>query len=152
VSTEAIKSILKEQLDGYKAFLSILQREKECLINIDMAAMEDISKEKDTAVMRLRLLEEERVRLTRKFANDNGILRDITLIELGELTEDNTLFALRSQLLSLLQSIEEMNKFNSILISRSINYLRANTNFLSSFTATAGLGAQTTGALLSKEI
>lgn len=150
MSIQAITNILKEQVDGYKTFLAILQREKECLIHIDMVGMEDISKEKDTAVMRLRLLEEERVRLMKKFAEDKGIFRDITLIEMGEFAEDNTLFALRSQLLSLLQSIEEMNSFNSILISRSINYLRANTNFLSSFTA--GLSPETKGALLSKEI
>jgi len=150
VSIQAITNILKEQVDGYKTFLAILQREKECLINIDMAGMEDISKEKDTAVMRLRLLEEERVRLIKKFAEDKGIFRDITLIELGEFAEDNILFTLRSQLLSLLQSIEEMNRFNSILISRSINYLRVNTNFLGSFTAEHGTEAK--GALLTKEI
>ena len=56
---------------------------------------------------------------------------------------------LRSQLLSLLQSIEEMNKFNSILIERTIKHFRATNGFFKSFARDHAV--KSSGVLLSKE-
>ncbi len=128
---------------------ALLQRERDCLIHIDKEKIEEISKEKDTTVMRLRLLEEERIRLTRKVAEDNGITRDINLQELEMLTGDSKFPALRSKLLSLLQSIEEMNKFNGILIDRSLRYIKTNANFFNSFMP--DLNPKNKGVIISKE-
>ncbi len=148
-SDQAIISILKEQINTYKILYDILKKERACLIDINAEEVEEISKEKDTVIMRLRLLEEERMRLTKKFTDDNGITGDINLEELGKLTKNNIFPALRSQLLSLLQSLEEMNKFNSVLIDRSIRYIRTSTNFFNSFNMENI--PHTTGVLLSKE-
>ena len=147
-SVQAIMSILKEQLDSYRTLLDLLHRERECLINIDAEKVEELSKEKDTIVMRLRLLEEERIRLAKKIAEDYGIAGDITLHDLWVLTKDDTFVAMRSQMLSLLQSIEEMNEFNRILTDRSISYIRTTANFFRLF---ASDNAKTKGTLLSME-
>jgi len=145
----AVISILKEQINAYKILLDLLKKERVCLVDFDAEKVEEISKEKDTVVMRLRLLEEERVRLIKKFAEDNSLSFNLNLEEMAKHTGDTTFSILRSQMLSLLQSIDEMNKFNSILIDRSIKYLRTTTNFFNSFTAQHT--PQTTGVLLSKE-
>lgn len=145
----AVISILKEQINAYKILFDLLKKERACLVDFDAEKVEEISKEKDTVVMRLRLLEEERVRLIKKFAEDNGLSFNLNLEEMAKYTGDTTFSVLRSQMLSLLQSIDEMNKFNSILIDRSIKYLRTTTNFFNSFTAQHT--PQTTGVLLSKE-
>jgi len=148
-SDQAIISILKEQVSSYKILLDLLKVERKSLVDIDADKIEDISKEKDTVVMRLRLLEEERHRLISKFAGDNGVGSDITLLDLGRLTENSLIPELRSQLLSLLQSIEEMNRFNSILIDRSIQHIKTSSSFFNSF-VTENTPAHT-GVLLSKE-
>ncbi|RJQ13382.1 MAG: flagellar protein FlgN [Nitrospiraceae bacterium] len=148
-SDRAILNILKEQINTYKTLLDLLNRERVCLIDIDAEKVEEISKEKDTVVMRLRLLEEERMRLMRKFAEDNGEKTGINLEEMGKLTGDDMFPVLRSQLLSLLQSIEEMNKFNNVLVDRSLRHIRTTANFFSSFTAQHI--SHVTGVLLSKE-
>ncbi len=148
-SDKAILSILKEQITAYKILLDLLNREKVSLVDINAEKVEEISKEKDTVVMRLRLLEEERVRLINKYAGDHGLPSNLNLEEIANHTGDLTFSVLRSQMLSLLQSIEEMNKFNSILINRSLKYIRTTTNFFNSFT-TQHI-PQTTGVLLSKE-
>ena len=135
------------QLD--KILLDLLKDERKSLVDIDADKIEDISKEKDTVVMRLRLLEEERQRLISKFAGDNGVGSDITLLDLGKLTENILIPELRSQLLSLLQSIEEMNRFNSLLIDRSIQHIKTSSSFFNSF-VTERTPAHT-GVLLSKE-
>lgn len=118
-------------------------------MDIDVEKIEEISKEKDTVVMRLMLLEEERVRLMRKFADDNYITKNMNLEDLAKFAGDNTFSVLRSEMLSLLKNIEEMNKFNAILIGRSIRHIRTTISFFNSFTSHHI--PQTMGVLLSKE-
>ncbi len=146
---QAITSILKEQINSYKMLLDLLQRERICLVEIDAEKVEEFSKEKATILMRLRLLEEERAKLTEAFAKEMGVPGNINLQKLRELTGDNIFTTLRSQLKSLLQSIEEMNEFNKILIDRSIRYFKTSTRFLNSFSYEPA--DKSTGALLSRE-
>ncbi len=146
---EDIIQILSEQVKGYRLLHDILKKEKICLVNINADEVAEISKEKDTVVMRLRLLEEERVRLVNKFTHDNEIPNTVNLRELAKLTGNSMFVSLRSQLLSLLQTIEELNRFNSILIDRSLNYFKTTTNFISTFAEESM--TQDTGVLLSKE-
>ncbi len=148
-SERAIENILKEQINTYKVFHDLLKKERTCLVNIEAEKLEEISKEKDTVIMRLRLLEEERQRLIKKFTEENNFVGQINLKEIGTLTGNSIFIELRSQLLSLLQSIEEMNKLNASLIDRSINYIKTNTSFISSISK-EDTGMKT-GVLLSKE-
>ncbi len=148
-SDQAIASILTEQVNSYSILLDLLKDERQSLVNMDADRIEHISKEKDTVVMRLRLLEEERQRLIGEFADNNGIDNDITLVKLGELTENKLIPGLRSQLLSLLQNIEEMNRFNTVLIDRSLLQVRTSSSFFNSFSIENI--PPNTGVLLSKE-
>ena len=148
-SEEAIINILQEQIRSYKALLVLLKEEKECLVNINPDKVSELSKEKDTIVMRLRLLEEERVRLVNEFVRENGISGKVNLKQLATITGNDDFSTLRSKLVSLLQNVEEMNKFNSILIDRSINYIKTTTSFFGTFSEENA--AKTTGVLLSKE-
>ncbi len=145
----AIENILKEQINTYKTLHDLLKRERICLVNIEAEKLEEISKEKDTVIMRLRLLEEERQRLTIKFGEENNFVGEINLQELGTLTGNDAFMELRTQLLSLLQSVDEMNKFNSTLIDRSLNYMKTSTTFITSLTKEET--TQAAGVLLSKE-
>ncbi|MBF0536806.1 MAG: flagellar protein FlgN [Nitrospirae bacterium] len=152
-TTDALKKILNEQVLGYKALFELLQVERQSLVDFNEESVERLAKEKDTILLKLRLLEDERVRLMRKYsleaskeartrqtqpgANDGSnqqaytnIKADMTLKELAEITGDSIFLEIRSKLRSLLQSIEELNDYNKILIERSINYLRNNLNFL----------------------
>lgn len=131
-TADAIKGVLNEQIAGYRSLLGMLQRERECLLDLDAAGVEGISKEKDTTVIRLRLVEEERVRLTKKFCTENGISGEISLQRLAGITGDDTFQTYRLQLVSLMQSIEELNSFNMILIGRSLNFIKNSRVFFES--------------------
>lgn len=148
-SDKAIISILKEQVKTYKVFHDLLNRERACLVKIESEKVDEISKIKDTVIMKLRLLEEERQRLIKKYAEDNGFDMDINLDKLGQLTGNSVFHEMRSQLLSLLQSIEEMNRFNSVLIDRSLNHIKTTANFFNLFNKENN--PNSTGVLLSKE-
>ncbi len=127
-SAGPIIKILTEQVQSYKMLVELLKRERTCLVDFDAEGVEELSKEKDTLVLRIRLLEEERIRLMSKFSDG-----DMSLQKLGELTGDQTIQAIRLKLISLLQSIEELNEFNRILIDRSLSYIKNTRNFFSSF-------------------
>jgi flagellar biosynthesis/type III secretory pathway chaperone len=127
--------------------LYVLHKERECLINLNAAGIENLSKEKDTIILRLQLFEEERGRLIAKFIADNNITGNMSLQRIYELTGDNSFQVLESQLLKVLQSIEDMNEFNRILMERSINFVKNAANFLDSF----AFNTKSRGVVLSKE-
>ena len=147
---DTIKNLLVEQINSYRSLLDILQRERESLINFDVSEVEAISKEKDSLVIRLRLIEEERIRLVGKFLSENNLARNISLKGIVEITGDEALQILRLQLVSLIQGIEELNTFNMVLIGRSLNFIRHSMAFLESF----GLDIDqlNTGRIFSREI
>ncbi len=147
--TNDIKSILTEQVSGYRRLLDILQRERACLLHFDPSRVEILAKEKDTIVMKLKLLEEERVRLVRAFTEEHGIADKAAFSKLVETAGDDSFQRLRLQLISLLQSIMELNAFNRVLIERSTSVVKNALNFLGSI----GIAVQTknSGTLFSKE-
>lgn len=147
---DKIKNILSGQIAGYNTFLEFLHREKECLINIDPAAVDSLSREKDTLVQRLKLLEEERIRLVSLFSLENKLPGDINLRKISEFTKDGELQKLRLQLVSLAQGITELNEFNRVLIERSMSFVANSANFLALF----GVGAtqkNSSGSTFSRE-
>jgi flagellar biosynthesis/type III secretory pathway chaperone len=147
---ESIKSILSEQVAGYRTLLEVLQRERSCLVHVDPAGVEALSKEKDTIVLKLRLLEEERIRLVTAFARSLGIDEKSALEKLAEVTGDSDFRRLRLQLISLLQGIMELNDFNRVLIERSSAVIKNALGFLGSLGV--NLQGNSRGALLSKEV
>jgi flagellar biosynthesis/type III secretory pathway chaperone len=148
-SDPAVLRILREQVKAYKSLQDLLMKERVFLVNMDAERIGEISKEKDTVIMRLRLLEEERIRLIKNFVTDNDISGDFNLKELAKMTGIEEFTVIRSQLLSLLQGIEEINKFNSILIGRSLNYIKTTSSYIGAITNDCV--PHTSGTLLSKE-
>jgi len=145
-----IKSILSEQIASYRTLADILRRERECLVHFSPAGVEILSKEKDTIVLKLRLLEEERTRLVRAFAASHAIEEQAAFKKLVEVTGDDTFPRLKLQLTSLLQSIMELNDFNRVLIERSSSVIRNALNFLGSIGV--NVSANQTGARVSREV
>lgn len=145
---DALKSILIEQINGYRALMNILQRERAYLLNFNPQGIEDLSKEKDNMVLKLRLLEEERIRLVDIFFREKDIDGDRGINRLYEITGDEDFKVIRLQFISLIQAISELNEFNRILIERSLNFLKGATSiFEPYYTSSPG---QT--GLISKEV
>jgi flagellar biosynthesis/type III secretory pathway chaperone len=132
---DVLKNILLEQEKSCKSLVVLLQKERAHLVDFDVEAMEELTKEKDTLLLRLRLLEEERIRLIAAFvAGVPGFpVGDVTLRSLVERTGDAELAGIRLKLVSLVQSIEDLNGFNKQLIDRSLGSIRTATGFFQAF-------------------
>jgi flagellar biosynthesis/type III secretory pathway chaperone len=148
-TAELIKSILTEQVSGYRTLLDILQREREYLLHFNAPGVEALSKEKDTVVLKLKLLEEERIRLVRSFVAEHAVDEQAAFHTLTEVSGDDSFQRLRLQLISLLQSITELNGFNRVLIERSVSVVKNALSFLGSMGVT--VQSQKAGSLLSRE-
>ena len=143
-----ILDVLNEQVESYRTMLELLRKERKSLLDYNADEIQEISKQKDTLALRLSLLEEERVRLMKKFSGEAGIQEELNLRRLGELTGEDGFLDVRSKLVSLVQGINELNRLNGALIDRSLDHIRKNANFFDS----VGLGSTgSKGALVSKE-
>lgn len=135
---ETIKKVLVEQVQGCRLLLELLQREKICLVNLQMDEIEALTKEKDILVLKLRLLEEERGRLLNRFAfedfselpDEGPAFQNISLLKLAELTGETIFIEIRSKLISLSQGIKELNDLNKVMIDRTLGFLKKNNQFL----------------------
>ena len=131
----SIKAILLEQETCCKALVALLQRERASLVDFDARAVEELTKEKDTLLLRMRLLDEERRRLVSSLSSewrdcDEG---ELTLRVLAEKTGDSELSDIRLKLFSLAQSINDLNNFNKYLIDRSLSGVRSAKGFFDAF-------------------
>jgi flagellar biosynthesis/type III secretory pathway chaperone len=156
---EAIKTILLEQIEGCRQLLEILQRERFCLMDLHLEGVEAVTKEKDIQVLKLKLLEKERERLLDSLSQRKAIdfLQEgrapdlLSLQRLALLTGDTSFSEMRSKLISLSQSIKELNDLNKIMIDRTLGYLRKNNQFLGLITP-GSVTAGSKGVLLYKEL
>jgi hypothetical protein len=155
---ETIKKVLFEEIQGCRLLLALLQKEKVCLVNLQMDGVEALTKEKDILVLKLRLLEEERIRLLDRFVLENfpdlpdegPAFQKITLLKLSELTGETIFQDIRSKLISLSQGIKELNDLNKTMIDRTLGFLKQNNDFLGMyFPGAAPIGEK--GRLLSRE-
>ena len=55
-TVENIKAILSEQVIGYRALLDVLRQESKYIVHFNAPRVEALSKEKDSIVLKLRLL------------------------------------------------------------------------------------------------
>ena len=155
---ETIKKVLVEQVQGCRLLLELLQREKICLVNLQMDEIEALTKEKDILVLKLRLLEEERGRLLDRFVLENfselpdegPALQNISLLKLAELTGETIFQEIRSKLISLSQGIKELNDLNKVMIDRTLGFLKKNNQFLGIMYPGTSKGEK--GRLLSMEM
>ena len=148
----SMKAILREQESCCKELVGLLQRERTHLVEFDVRAVEELAKEKDTLLLRLRLLEEERQRLVSALAGEWPGVREgeTTLRALAERTGDAELSGIRLKLVSLVQSIEDLNSFNRHLIDRSLSTVRTARGFFDAFGART-MEPAASGTRLSRE-
>lgn len=148
----SIKVILREQETCCKTLVGLLQRERGHLVDLDVRAVEELTKEKDTLLLRLRFLDEERQRLvsvlSKEWPGQSG--EEFTLRALAERAGDAELLEIRLKLVSLAQSINDLNSFNRYLVDRSLSNVRSARGVFDAFCDWSP-GYEVSGTLLSKE-
>lgn len=133
-----LTDILNEMVENYSLLLRIIQRERQFIIENSLYELYDCIKQKETIILKLRMLEDLRVSVIGRvsvFFNTKD--KDITLSYLSDSTPEpySSIFkGYRSQLLSFIQSIQEINRENKNFIELSMDTMKESFQFLNDIT------------------
>ena len=123
-------AVLEKEFELCTKMVALLQKEKDVIISLDPASLEQLLRDKETVIASIRLCDESRERILTSLG-----FKDRTLFEVAQAVEDDyrdRLNGLASKFKAIVCSISELNRFNSILIDKSLQYVRTSHNFLDS--------------------
>lgn len=131
--------VLEGEAALYGSLLLILQREKEAVIGSALKDLNEISKEKENILLKIRILEEQRLRILQRLADALGYSsQGLTLTKLSQLVNEpysNRLRACHSNFLALIQSIREINHSNRALLTHSLELVRGSLSLMDTLMA-----------------
>lgn len=128
-----LKEILKAEIKSYEELVSILQKEREALISFSPEQIEALSREKDMIIMKIKLFDEERVNILSKISSQLQVNGNINISNLLDITKDDDFRDLGYKLTSLVQTVNDLNEFNKILIEKSSRHINSFLYFLESW-------------------
>lgn len=125
--------ILEKEVRLFGDFLTLLQKERQYMIDLSLDRLHECQNQKETIIFNLKVLEDARVELIAEIQGDNRT--DFTailsvIIDNAPLRYKKGMESCQSNLKSLVDSIREINQINGILADRAINYTRNSLSFL----------------------
>jgi flagellar biosynthesis/type III secretory pathway chaperone len=131
---EKLIGLITGEKQLYGSLLTVLQDEKAAVTGAGLEALNRSVKEKETVLLKIRILEEQRTNMLSQVAERLGLqAENLTLARLArEIPEPyaGQVRACRSSLLSLTQSIQELNNSNRHLFRRSLELVKGSINLL----------------------
>lgn len=132
---DSFLGLLEEGTVSYSALLSVLQKEKKAIVSLSFKESNEASKEKENILLKIRILEEQRLKIQEKLADSLGYPpQDLTMTKLSKMIPEPYSKRLKvccSNLSALLQSILDVNSSNKVLIMHSLELVRGSLTLLS---------------------
>ena len=132
---EELIDVLEKEFSFCTQLVSLLQKEKDVIVNLDPNALEQLLAEKEAISTNIRMCDEARERILERLGFQGNTISQIAAVAEDEYRDK--LMAIASKFISVIHSISELNKFNGKLIEKSLYYVRASYKFLNSFGITA---------------
>ena len=127
--------VLKEENELYQSMMTVIEKEGKAAVRSELSSIIDAGKEKEQILMKLRRLEEQRIRTVREVAETLGYPpRDLTLTMISRLVDEpfaSQITQSGTELSSLLNDIQDANHKNKQLFEHSLELLRGSFNLLS---------------------
>ncbi|TAN44293.1 MAG: flagellar protein FlgN [Nitrospirae bacterium] len=128
---EDLLDVLETEFDLCTKMLELLQREKDVIVSLDHKALEDLLAGKHEISEKIRMCDVRREKILGELGFGH-----MTISEVAEIAVDEykpSVDRMASRFRSVIQSITELNRFNSLLIEKSLYYLKTSYNFLNTF-------------------
>ncbi|MDY6986467.1 MAG: flagellar protein FlgN [Thermodesulfobacteriota bacterium] len=126
--------LLDDEIGLYGTLLLILQKEKRAVVGSNLKDLNESSKEKESLFLKVRILEEQRLTLLERLAQElEQEAQSLTLTKLSQLVAEPYATGIRnrqSSFLSLAQSIQEINLTNKALLDHSLDLVRGSLSLL----------------------
>jgi len=131
---EELIDVLEKELMLCVQLIELLQKERGVIVSLDPKALELLLCDKELITAKIRVCDETRDRIL-----DLLGFKDRTITEVAVSAEGiyrDRLSDIASRFTAIIHSISELNKFNSVLIEKSLYYIKTSYNFLYSFDIT----------------
>ena len=126
--------LLEEETKLYGLLLLTLQQEKKAVVGSKLEKLNEAGKEKENLLLKIRILEEQRVKIMEALAAELGCSsKELTLIALSQSVGkpySDQFKKCRSNLLSLTQSIKEINRANAAMFNYSVELVKSSLDLL----------------------
>jgi len=132
---EDLIDVLEKEFSLCTQLVELLQKEKDVIASLDPRALELLLGDKEAITTQIRVCDETREKIL-----DNLGFKNKTISEVAGMAESSyreRLTSIASKFTSIIHSISELNRFNSILIEKSLYYIKTSYNFLNSFDVSA---------------
>ncbi len=134
-----LSDLLRREFDTYRSLLSLLQKERQIVVDFSTEDLIQTNKEKENLVLKIRILEESRVVLLEKLADNMGVPPEaLTLSALEQRVKEPFVTQLsthRSNLSAILQSIREVNEGNRVFLQHSVDFVKGSLALIRHLTA-----------------
>ena len=131
---EKLLGLLEHATDLYQSLFAVVQLEKDAVIGLNLQQLNQACKTKDNLLLKLRIIEEQREQLMDNLASELGRSpQEISLTQLSQWVEEpyaGRLRACSTELLSLIQTLQEANQQNKDLLSHSLELIQGSYNLL----------------------
>lgn len=138
---EKFIGLLEQVADLYEALLTVMEKEKTAVIEVNLKNINEAIKLKENLLLKLRILEEQRVHLLGQLADRMAYsVQDLTLKELSDQIHEphaRRLKGCRARLVALLANIHETNENNGALFAHSLELVRGSANLLNNLMASS---------------
>ena len=126
--------LLEHVTELYQSLFTVVQQEKDAVVGLNLQQLNQACKAKGNLLLKLRILEEQREQLMDKLASEVGCSpQEISLTQLSQWLEEPYAGMLRERstdLLSLIQKLQEANQQNKFLLSHSLELIQGSYNLL----------------------
>jgi flagellar biosynthesis/type III secretory pathway chaperone len=139
--TNQLLRVLEREKEHYWSMLTVIDKESKAAVRSDFNALTKAGEEKENILVKLRLIEEERIRLVREMAEALGYPpRDFTITMISQLVGEpfgRRLSQAGTDLSAVLNTVKDANYRNKQLFEHSLELLRGSFNLLSELTRSA---------------
>lgn len=130
-SYEELITILEREFTLCFELVTLLQNEKDVIAGLSIAALDKHLGEKQLVAAKIDVCEEARERILDSLGMKEKSLSEIASVAGSVYSE--RLSAISSKFKSIKNSIAELNTLNSLLIEKSLFYIRSSRSFLNTF-------------------
>lgn len=129
-------STLHQEIALYQELYRLLHEERRIMTELSLEGLYLSNNRKETLLLRLKVLERARLDLVDKIAPlidlSSGEITITNLINRIADPQRSNLVSCYTRLSSLVESIEEINYINGLLVEKSLNYIRGSISYLNS--------------------
>lgn len=124
---EDLVRILDIELEQYRNLMDMLRTQRKQFATGDIGSFEEIGKQQETVILKIKTLEEARKSIVSQLAQCFSVNQEqFTLTKLEELVDDHyseRCSVLRKEILSIIRNLENLRESNAYLIQHALHYV-----------------------------